>query len=98
MRIDVTRDTTSRRELDRAEAARSRLAVRITDERFYWTSHGDRPLTLTSSGDFTYLWSAEPGRYVRIRRLDDRFTYVEHVDTEFGSVTYWGELRVVIGR
>jgi hypothetical protein len=98
VRVDVTRETTTRRELDRSEAARSPLAIRIADGRFYWASRGDRPLAPTPSGDFTYLSSAEPGRYVRIRRLNDTLTYVEHIDTEFGSVTYWGELRVVLSR
>ena len=97
VRIDVTRDTTSRRDLDAAEARKSQLAIRIADGRFYWTSRGNRSLASTRFGEFTYLSSAEPGRYVRIRRLNDRLTYVEHLDTELGSVTYWGELRVVIG-
>ena len=45
-----------------------------------------------------YLSSTEPGRYVRIRRLNDRLAYVEHLDTTLGTVTYWGELRVVVGQ
>ena len=53
---------------------------------------------MTSSGEFTYLSSNEPSRYVRVRRLNDRLTYIEHVDTALGSVTYWGELRIVIGK
>jgi hypothetical protein len=97
VRIDVTQDNASRRDLNAAEAARSQLAIRIADGRFYWTSRGKRLLASTPSGEFTYLSSAEPGRYVRIRRLNDKLTYVEHVDTELGSVTYWGELHVVIG-
>jgi hypothetical protein len=44
------------------------------------------------------LTSAEPGRYVRFKRINDRIAYVEHVDTAFGSVTYWGELRIVLDR
>ena len=98
IRIDSTRDSATRRTLDPVEAARDRLTIRIADGRLYWSSRGDRPLAQTSFGDFTYLSSAEPGRYVRIRWLNDKLTYVEHVDTEFGSVTYWGELRVVIGK
>jgi hypothetical protein len=35
---------------------------------------------------------------VRIRQLRDKLTYVEHVDTDTGSVTYWGELRIVLGK
>ena len=98
IRIDTTRDSATRRELDPAEAAKNRLSVRIADGRFFWSSRGHRPLALTTSGEFTYLSSSEPGRYVRIRRIHDRLTYLEHVDTEFGSVTYWGELRIVIGQ
>lgn len=62
-------------------------------------SAGDeRPLLVTASGEFVYLSSREPGKYVRVRRLDDRFTYLEHVDMPFGSVTFWGELRVDLER
>lgn len=98
VRVETTPEATTRRQLDSAEAAASRLSVQIKDGSFYWSSRDDRRLTLTASGEFTYLSSTEPGRYVRIRRLNDRLTYVEHLDTTFGTVTYWGELRVVVGR
>ena len=98
IRVDTTPDSATRRELDPAEAARSRLAIRIADGRFYWSSRDDRPLARSTAGEFVYLSTTEPGKYVRIRRVNDRLTYVEHVDTEFGSVTYWGELRVVLGK
>jgi hypothetical protein len=98
VRIDTSRDRATRHELDSREAAGSRLTIRVADGRFYWSGRGDRPLAATDSGGFTYLSSSEPGRYVRIRQLNDRLTYVEHVDTDAGSVTYWGELRIVVGR
>lgn len=96
LRVETTPEATVRRELDPAEAAANRLRIRIKDGSFYWSSRDDRRLTLTPSGDFTYLSSTDPGRYVRIRRLNDRLTYVEHVDTARGIVTYWGELRVIL--
>lgn len=98
VRIDTTADRVARRELNASEAAKSRLRVRKVGSRYYWASLDDRPLTVTSSGGFTYLSSTEPGRYVRIRQLRDKLTYVEHVDTDTGSVTYWGELRIVLGK
>jgi hypothetical protein len=98
LRIDTTRESTTRRQLDAAEAAESRLRIRITDGAFVWSSRDDRRLTASAAGAFTYLASSEPGRYVRIQRLNDRLTYIEHLDTELGTVTYWGELRVVVGR
>jgi hypothetical protein len=98
VRVDATHDRAIRRELGEIEATRSVLKIRIVDGRYYWASREDRPLTLNTSGDFTYLSSAEPGRYVRFRRLNDRLTYVEHVDMPTGSVTFWGELRVVLGK
>jgi hypothetical protein len=97
VRIETTQEATTRRQLDSAEAAASRLRIQIKDGSFYWSSRDDRRLTLTAAGEFTYLSSTEPGRYVRIRRLNDRLTYVEHLDTTVGTVTYWGELRVVVG-
>jgi hypothetical protein len=98
VRLDVTSQETKRQELDRKRAAAQALKIEIVDGRYYWTSRDNRPLTLTKSGEFTYLTSAEPGRYVRFRKINDRISYVEHVDMEFGSVTYWGELRIVVGR
>lgn len=98
LRVETTPDATTRRQLDPAEADANRLRVQVKDGSFFWSSRGDRRLALTGSGDFTYLSSTAPGQYVRIRRLNDRLTYVEHLDTPLGSVTYWGELRIVIGR
>jgi hypothetical protein len=95
VRVDATKAGATRRKLDRAEATRQSLKISAANGRYYWTSRDNRPLTLTTSGEFIYL-STEPGRYVRIRKINDRFSYVEHVDTEFGSETYWGELRIVL--
>jgi hypothetical protein len=33
---------------------------------------------------------------VRLRRINEKLTYVEHLDMGSRSVTYWGELRVVL--
>jgi hypothetical protein len=98
VRIDATQDGATRQVLDPAEAARNRLTIRIADGRLYWAGHDDRPLSVGSSGGFVYLSSTVPGRYVRFRQLNDRLTYVEHVDMAFGSVTYWGELRIVLAK
>ena len=57
----------------------------------------NRRLRLEASGPFTYL-SSEPGNYIRFTRIDDKVVYVEHVDTALGSVTWWGELQVDVGR
>jgi hypothetical protein len=95
LRIDTTRESTTRRQLDAAE---SRLRIQIRDGSFIWSSRDGRRLTPSAAGAFTYLSSNEPGRYVRIQRLNDRLTYIEDVDTELGIVTHWGELRVVVGR
>jgi hypothetical protein len=96
VRIDATMNRVSRRELDATEAAKSRLTITILDGRLYEGDRTGTPLTMTSSGGFTYLSSSTPGRYIRLQRLNDMFSYVEHVDMAFGSVTYWGELRLVL--
>jgi hypothetical protein len=98
VRIDATMNQVSRRELDATEAAKSRLTITILDGRLYQGDRTGAPLTMTSAGGFTYLSSSTPGRYIRVQRLNDTFSYVEHVDMAFGSVTYWGELRVVLGK
>jgi hypothetical protein len=98
VRIDVTQEGATRRELGAAEAARDHLTIRIVDGRLYWTTGEKRPLIVTSSRDFVYISSTEPGRYVRVRRLNDTLKYVEHTDMPFGSVTFWGELRIVLDK
>jgi hypothetical protein len=98
VRIDVTKDGATRHELDRTEAVRDRLTIEIVDGRLYWAGGEDRPLIVTSANEFVYLSSSEPGKYVRVRRLNGRLTYIEHVDMPLGSVTFWGELRMVLGK
>jgi hypothetical protein len=98
VRLDATKEGASRHTLNRAEASRQTLKISIVDGQYYWASRENRPLTLSSSGEFTYLSSAEPGQYVRFTRINGRLAYVEHVDTAAASVTYWGELRIVLGR
>jgi hypothetical protein len=98
VRVEVSQEGARRRMLSPTEAAAETLSIRVKDGRMFWASQGDRPLTLTSAGDMTYLSSAEPGRYVRLRRINDKLTYVEHLDMGSRSVTYWGELRVVLAK
>lgn len=98
VRVDAGEDGTTRRVLGPAEAADDRLVVSVVDGRFYWTSRDNRMLRLESVGGFTYLSSSEPGRYIRFTRVNDRITYVEHVDMASRSVTWWGELRIVAGK
>jgi hypothetical protein len=93
VRIDSAEGTTTRRQLDQAEAARSLLRINVIDGQYYWTSRENRLLRLDTSGAFTYL-SSEPGRYIRFTRVNNRIEYVEHVDVALGSVTWWGELRI----
>jgi hypothetical protein len=96
VRIDSAEGTTTRRVLDPAEATRARLTVSVVDGQFFWTTRDNRLLHLNSSGEFTYL-SSEPGQYIRFTRLNDKISYVEHVDLASGSVTWFGELRIVVG-
>ena len=60
-------------------------------------TRGNRLLSLNSFGEFTYL-SSQPGQYIRFARLNDKISYVEHVDSTSGSVTWFGELRIVVGK
>jgi hypothetical protein len=83
--------------LTAAEASKERLTVTVVNGQFYWTSRGNRPLRLSLSRIFTYL-SSEPGQYIRLTRLDDKISYVEHVDLGLGNVTWWGELRIAVGK
>jgi hypothetical protein len=96
VRIDAAETGATRRVLDAAEAASQRLKVKVLDGKLYWASRGNRLLQLDTSGEFTYL-ASEPGQYIRLRAINDRIEYVEHVDQAAKSVTWWGELRIIIG-
>ena len=95
VRVDTTKDGARRRQLTGEEAAESALKIKVVDGKYYWESRGNRPLTVTSSGEYTYL-ATDPGQYVRLRILGDKIEYVEHVDKAWESVTFWGELRVLL--
>lgn len=97
VRIDAAQAGTTRRVLGAAEAARDHLKISIVDGQLYWTSRGNSLLRLNTSGGFTYL-SSEPGKYIRLTRVNEKISYVEHVDLASESVTWWGELKVVIGK
>ena len=67
--------------------------VRIEEEE----TRDNQPLRLNLSGDFTYL-STDPGHYIRLSRVGDKLTYVEHVEMDARSVTWRGELTIVLGK
>jgi hypothetical protein len=99
VKVETTQSDTKRSMLDAAESTRNRLTIKVgSDGRLRWSSRDDVAMTMSSAGDYLYLSTAEPGRYVRIRQVNDRLTYVEHVDNGSGSVTFWGELRIVVGK
>ena len=78
------------------EVATSKLeGVRtVPDAKVDLTRRGDGRHGLFTPGEFTYLAST-PGTYVRLTRLNDRLTYVEHLRSASGRVTWSGALRVV---
>lgn len=98
VRVDTTVDETKRHTLTAKEANEHGLSITVTGGRYFWTSRRNEELTVRTGGEFTYLTTANPGQYVRLRRIDDRLTYVEHLDMDSRSVTYYGELRIVLGR
>jgi hypothetical protein len=95
VRVDAAQSGTTRHVLTEAESAKSRLRVKIVDGEYYWTSRDNRRLRLDAWGPFTYL-SSEPGNYIRLTRINDKVSYVEHMDMPTGSVTWWGELQFVV--
>ncbi len=98
VRVDTTVDKTKRHALTAKEANEHGLRITLTGGRYFWTSRQNEELTLQPSGEFTYLTTASPGQYVRLRRVNDRLTYVEHLDMGSQSVTYYGELRILLGK
>jgi hypothetical protein len=97
VRVETNIGETRRYELTAAEAGTHGLRVSVVNGHYLWTSRQNEELTLRTAGEFTYLTSANPGHYIRLRRVNDRLTYVEHLEMDTRSVTFYGELRVVLG-
>jgi len=98
VRVDSSSQGITRRVLGKVEAADNRLTIRVHDGQLFWASRNNDLLRIDTAGEYTYLSSA-PGRYIKFTRLNDRISYVEHLDQkDFGSITYWGELRIVVGK
>ena len=93
VRVDADGNEVKRTEL--SEAAGEKYACRIARKgrRYVWASRGDRELTRSVSGDWTYYVSPEGSGYVKVLTgaSGQAFDYVEHVTGEFKTVTYWGK-------
>ena len=95
--VETSPTAATRRVLAAGDALAERLVIRVERNRYFWGSD-PRPLTVQKAGEFIYLSSAEPGKYIRLQKINDKLSYVAHLDQGARSITYWGELRVVIGR
>ena len=97
MRVEEEETRATHRILQPAEASKERLVVRVRNGEFFWETRDNQPLRLNLSGEFTYL-STDPGHYIRLSRVGDTLTYVEHVEMDSRSVTWRGEIKIVLGR
>jgi hypothetical protein len=76
IQVETTEQATTRRVLDAADASRQRLTIRLEGGKYFW-GRDSRPLSVEQSGEYIYLSSAEPGKYLRLRRVNDHLAYVE---------------------
>jgi hypothetical protein len=97
VRVDLSAESSTRRVLGKDEAARNKLNIKVKNGQFFWASHENEPLSLQRSGEFTFL-SSTPGNYISMRRVNDKITYVAHLDDKGRYITYFGELRIVLGK
>jgi hypothetical protein len=97
VRVDLSADNSTRRVLAKDEASKNKLNIKVKNGQFFWASRANEPLSLNKSGEYTFL-SATPGNYITLRKVNDRITYVEHVDQKDRYITYFGELRIVVGK
>ena len=97
VRVDLSEAASQRRVLGKDEAAKNKMGIQVKNGQFFWASQGGEPLALNRKGEFTFL-SATPGNYITLRKVNDRLTYVEHLDNKGQYITYFGELRVVVGK
>jgi len=97
VRIDDTEAGSQRRVLPKKEADEHQLRIQVRDGQFFRAGKGNAPLKVDAAGAYTYL-SSQPGSYIRLTRINDRIAYVEHLEEGPNHVTFWGELRIVLGK
>lgn len=95
VRVESSEQGTTRTVLPAGDRTAHPLTLRLRDGLFYTSANV--PLQSWDAGGFTYL-TPKPGSYIRLRRVNDRISYVEHLDEGARSVTYWGELRILLGK
>ena len=96
VRVDTTKEGAKRRQLTGEEAAQSALKIKVVEGKYYWESRGNRPLTVTSSANTPTSRPSQVNTSGCGSWTKTRSSHVEHVDKAWESVTFWGELRVVL--
>ena len=77
------------------------VVISRVDEKWQWTSREDRPLVKLRSGIYFLFIDPQGGGYIKMVNpefsslADEEYTYVEHLITGIGSISYWGKGRDV---
>ncbi len=89
--------STEKKTLNPREATKNRLLVAIVNGKFFWTSRNNQPLQLHhgSGSDFTYLYYAPGGAYIKFTTWGNKIIYMEHANILLSTKTYWGEMKII---
>lgn len=76
--------------LSESQKLESRVLITKKNNKYFWTTRGDRELTKTQSGTVTIFMENKGAGYIRVIKTSDKVLYMEHMGLALESITYWG--------
>ena len=87
-KIESNQNQTKRYELTKKQTKEYQVVISEFEGRFYWESRNKVELIKTISGIYTNYVSPTGSGYIKVSTLDN--TYLEHINSGLGTITYWG--------
>jgi hypothetical protein len=87
-KIESNQNQTKRYELTKNQTKEYQVVISEFEGRFYWESRNKLELIKTISGIYTNYVSPTGSGYIKVSTLDN--TYLEHINSGLGTITYWG--------
>ena len=90
-KIESNQNQTKRYELTKNQTKEYQVVISEFEGRFYWESRNKVELIKTISGIYTNYVSPTGSGYIKVSTLDN--TYLEHINSGLGTITYWGVVQ-----
>lgn len=76
--------------LSESQQLESRVLITKKNNKYIWSSRGNKELTKSQSGAFTIFTENKGAGYIRIAKAGDNILYMEHMGLALETISYWG--------